>query len=56
MGMNLDHLEDNWKQFTHGIKQRWRTLVDDHLDLFMGKRVSAKPAADKPLQEIERPK
>lgn len=56
MRMNLDHLEDNWKQFTGELKQRWRRLFDDQLDLLMGKRARAKPVAAKPRHEVELPK
>jgi len=57
--MNRDHIESNWKQFAGDLRRRWRSLVDDQLDLLMGKRDRAKPvAADKqsPRQEIELPK
>jgi uncharacterized protein YjbJ (UPF0337 family) len=54
--MNLDHIESNWKQFTGDLRQRWHRLVDDQLELLMGKRARAKPVADKPRQEIELPK
>ena len=36
--MNWDVIEGNWKQAKGKIKQQWRSLTDDRLDVVFGKR------------------
>jgi uncharacterized protein YjbJ (UPF0337 family) len=37
-GMNWDHIEDNWKQFSATVKEKWGRLTDDEIAEMKGKR------------------
>jgi len=36
--MNWDHIEDNWKQFSATVKEKWGRLTDDEIAEMKGKR------------------
>jgi uncharacterized protein YjbJ (UPF0337 family) len=36
--MNWDRIECNWKQFKGNVKEQWKKLIDDQLDVIAGKR------------------
>jgi uncharacterized protein YjbJ (UPF0337 family) len=36
--MNWDHIEDNWKQFSGAIKEKWDKLTEEEVAELKGKR------------------
>ena len=36
--MNWDHIEDNWKQNSATVKEKWGRLTDDQIAEMKGKR------------------
>ena len=36
--MNWDHIEDNWKQYSATVKEKWGRLTDDQIAEMKGKR------------------
>ena len=36
--MNWDHIEDNWKQFSATIKEKWGKLTEEEIAALKGKR------------------
>ena len=36
--MNWDHIEDNWKQFSGAIKEKWDKLTEEEIAELKGKR------------------
>jgi uncharacterized protein YjbJ (UPF0337 family) len=37
-GMNWDHIEDNWKQFSATVKEKWDKLSEEEIAELKGKR------------------
>jgi len=44
LDMNWDNVENNWKQCKSKVKEGWRKLTDDHLDVI----------ADKPVETADK--
>jgi len=50
--MNWDHIEDNWKQNSATVKEKWGRLTDDQIAEMKGKReqLETNPAGLRPCQ------
>ena len=46
--MNWDHIEDNWKQFSATIKEKWGKLTEEEIAELKGKREQLEARSSRP--------